>query len=331
MGQTGISFANLQPKIKRVLAVVLTLGKALSKSFTQSPSPTRMRPQESSLQAQGRKPLQRSTTQDAGLGPQDVAITCPRLSPLRRWRVSRCSQSLHKSTQKGLPWQFRALGSHFYCRGRSGGSIPGRETKIPKCTVAQFSSAQLLSRVQLLVTPWTTARQASLSITNSQVYPNPHPWSRFCHPTISSSVVPFSSCPQSFPESGSFPMSQLFKSGGQSIGVSASASVLPVNIQDWLPLGWSGWISMQSKGLSRVFSNTTVQKYQSFGTQLTLWSNSHIHTWPLGKRIALTRWTFVIKVKVMSLLFNMLSLFVIVFLWCVSFGNPTRGNSAQQR
>ena len=91
-------------------------------------------------------------------------------------------------------------------------------------------------------------------------------------------VIPFSSCPQSFPVSGSFPMSQFFTSGGQSIGVSASASVLPMNTQDWSPLGWNGWISLQSKGLSRVFSNTTVQKHQFFGTQPFLWYNSHIHT-----------------------------------------------------
>ena len=102
-------------------------------------------------------------------------------------------------------------------------------------------------------------------------------------PSISSSVTPFSSRPQSFPESGSFQISQLFASGGQSIGVSASTSVLPMNIQDWFPLGWTGWISLQSKGLSRVFSNTTVQKNQFFGTQLSLLSNSHIHTWLLEK------------------------------------------------
>ena len=115
-----------------------------------------------------------------------------------------------------------------------------------------------------------------------------------------------------FPASGSFQMSQLFAWGGQSIGVSASASVLPINIQDWLPLGWTGWISLQSKGLSRVFSNTTVQKHQFFSAQLSLWSNFHIYTWLTGKAIALTRWTFVDKV--MSLLFNMLSRFVITFL-----------------
>ena len=116
-----------------------------------------------------------------------------------------------------------------------------------------------------------------------RVHPNPRPLSQWCHPTISSSVVPFSSCPQSFPASGSFQMSQLFISGGQSIGVSASTSVLPMNTQDWSPLEWTGWISLQSKGLSRVFSNTTIQKHQFFGTQLSLKSNSHIHTWPLEK------------------------------------------------
>ena len=114
-----------------------------------------------------------------------------------------------------------------------------------------------------------------------RVHPNSCPLSWWCHPTISSSVVPISSCPQSFPASGSFPMSQFFTS--QNIGVSASASVLPMNIQDWFPLGWTGWISLQSKGRSRVFSNTTVQKHQFFGTQLSSQSNSHIHTWPQGK------------------------------------------------
>ena len=109
------------------------------------------------------------------------------------------------------------------------------------------------------------------------------PSSRWCHPTISSSVVPFSSRLRSFPASGYFPMSRFFASGGQSIGVSASASVLPVNIQDWFPLGWTGWTSLLSKGLSRVSSNTTVKKHQFFGAQLSSQSNSRIHTWPLEK------------------------------------------------
>ena len=108
------------------------------------------------------------------------------------------------------------------------------------------------------------------------VHPDSCASSRRCHPAISFSIVPFSSCPQSFPASGSFPMSQPYAWGGQSIGVSASASVLPKNTQDWFPLGWTGWISLQSKGLSRVFSNTTVQKHQFFGAQLSSQSNSHI-------------------------------------------------------
>ena len=118
---------------------------------------------------------------------------------------------------------------------------------------------------------------------NPRVYSNTCPSSRWCHPTISSSVVPFSSCPQSLTASGSFPMSQLFTSGGQSTGVSASASVLPMNTQDWSALGWTGWIYLQSKGLSRVFSNTTVQKHQFFSTQHSSQSDSHICTWPLEK------------------------------------------------
>ena len=116
-----------------------------------------------------------------------------------------------------------------------------------------------------------------------RVYSNSCPSSQWCHPAISSSVLPFSFCPQSLPASGSFPMSQLFAWGDQSIGVSASASVLPMNTQDWSPLRWTGWISLQSKGLSRVFSNTTAQKHQLFSTQLSSQSNSHIHTWPLEK------------------------------------------------
>ena len=116
-----------------------------------------------------------------------------------------------------------------------------------------------------------------------QVHPNVCPLCRWCHPTISSSVVPFSSCPQSFPASGSFQMSQLFAWGGQSIGVLASASVLPMNTQDWSPLRWTARISLQPKGLSRVLSNTIVQKHQFFSTQLSSLPNSHTHTWPLGK------------------------------------------------
>ena len=146
-----------------------------------------------------------------------------------------------------------------------------------------LSSVQLLSRVRLFATPWITARQASLSITKSQSSPKSHPSSWWCHPAISSSVVPFSSCPQSLPASESFPMSQFFAWGGRSTGVSASGSVFPMNTQAWSPLGWTGWISLQSNGLSRVFSNTTAQKHQFFGSQLSSQSRYHIHTWPLEK------------------------------------------------
>ena len=117
-----------------------------------------------------------------------------------------------------------------------------------------------------------------------RVYSNSCPSSQWCHPAISSSVIPFSSCPQFLPASESFPMSQLFAWGAKSIGVSALASVPPEKSQGWSPSEWTGWISSQSKGLSRIFSNTTVQKHQFFGAQPSSQSNSHIHTWPLGKR-----------------------------------------------
>ena len=115
------------------------------------------------------------------------------------------------------------------------------------------------------------------------VHSDSHPSSLWCHPAISSSVVPFSFCSQSLPASESFPMSQLFTRGDQSIGISALASFLQKNTQSWSPSEWTGWISLQSKGLSRVFSNTTVQKHQVFGAQLSSQSNSHIHIWPLEK------------------------------------------------
>ena len=139
-------------------------------------------------------------------------------------------------------------------------------------SVVQFSSVQF-SRSVMSYSLWPHEPQhvrPPCPSPTSRVYPNSCRLSWWCHPTTSSSVVLFSSCPQSFPASGSFPMSQLFASGGQSIGVSASTSVLPMNIQDWFPLGWTGGISLQSKGLSRVFSNTTVQKHQFLSTQLSL-------------------------------------------------------------
>ena len=150
--------------------------------------------------------------------------------------------------------------------------------------MTDFSSAQFSrSVVSNSLRPHESQHPRSPCLSPApEVYSNSCPSSQWCHPAISSSVVPFS-CPQSLPASGSFPMSQLFPWGGQSTGVSASASVLPMNTQDWPPLGWTGWISLQSKGLSRVFSNTTAQTYQFFGTQLFSQSNSHIHTWPLEK------------------------------------------------
>jgi len=142
------------------------------------------------------------------------------------------------------------------------------------------------------------------------VFSSSCPRSRWCYPTFSSAATLFFYL-QSFPSSGSFPMSQLFASGGHVIGASASASVLVVSVQDWFPLELTGFISFQSKGLSRVFSNTTAEKHQFFGAQPSLWSNSHIHTRLPEKNIALTRWTFVSKVT--SLFFNMLSRFVIAW------------------
>ena len=149
------------------------------------------------------------------------------------------------------------------CRNSSGSSIGPNS--------GNLCSVQSLSYVWLFVTPWIVARQASVSITNSwSSLKFTFPLSQWCHPTISSSVIPFSSHLQSFPASGSFPVSRFFTSGGQSIGVSASASFLPMNIQDWFPLGWTGWISLLSKGVSRVSSNTTVQKHQFFSAQVSL-------------------------------------------------------------
>ena len=146
--------------------------------------------------------------------------------------------------------------------------------------VIQFSSVQSFSHIWLFATPWMQHARPPCPSPTPGVHSDSRPSSQWCHPAISSSVVHFSSCPQSFPKSRSFPMSQLFTWDGQSFGVSALASVIPMNTQDWSPLEWTGWISLQSKGLSRVFSNTTVQKY---GAQLSSQSNSQIHTWPLEK------------------------------------------------
>ena len=149
-----------------------------------------------------------------------------------------------------------------------------------------FTSTELFSWQVLSNSLWPHELQHAMLPCPSpspRVCSSSYPLNRSCHPTISSSVSPFSSCLLSFPASGSFSVSQLFTSGGQSIGASALAPVLPMNIQGWFPLGLTGLISLQSKGISRVFSNTTVQKHQFFGTQPSLWSNSHIYTWLLEK------------------------------------------------
>ena len=143
-----------------------------------------------------------------------------------------------------------------------------------------FSSVQSLSRLWLFVTPWIAARNSCPS-PSPGVHADSCASSRWCHPAISSSVVPFSSCPQSLPASESFPISPLYAWGGQSIGVSALASVLPKNTQDSSPLEWTGWISFKFKGLWWVFSNTTVQNHQFFSAQLSSQTNSHSHIWLL--------------------------------------------------
>ena len=152
--------------------------------------------------------------------------------------------------------------------------------KLFKYYVSQFSRSVVSDSLRLHEPQHTRPPCPSPT---PRVHPNSCPLNRWCHPTISSSVVPFSSCPQSFPALGSFQMSQFFATGGQCIGASASTSVLPKNTQDWSLLGWTGWIFLQSKGLERVFSNTTVQKHQFFSAQLSWQSNCHIYTWPLEK------------------------------------------------
>ena len=154
--------------------------------------------------------------------------------------------------------------------------------KILQARLWQFSWVQSLSCVWLFVTPWIPALQAFLSITNSRSSLRLTSI-ELVMPSSSPSVVPFSSCPQSLPASESFPMSQLFAWGGQSAGVSALASFFPKKSQGWSPSEWTGWISLQSKGLSRVFSNTIVPKHEFFGAQLSSQSSFHIHTWPLEK------------------------------------------------
>ena len=149
--------------------------------------------------------------------------------------------------------------------------------------IYQFSSVQSISRVRPFASHGLQHTRPPCPSPTRRCHPDSRPLSQCCHPVISSSVIPFSSFLQSFPPSGSFQWVSSLHQVAKSIGVSASASVPPMNIQDWFPLGWTGWISLQSKGISRVFSNTTVQKHQFFSAQLSSQSNSHIHTWPQEK------------------------------------------------
>ena len=179
-----------------------------------------------------------------------------------------------------------------------------------KVGVRAISSVQLLSHVPLLATPWTAAHQASLSITTPRVYSNSCPLSRWCHPTMSSSVIPFSWL-QSFPTSGTFKMSQLFTSSGRSIGVSASTWVLPMNSQDWFPLGWIGWISCSPRDSQEPSPTRQFKSINSWCPAFFMVQLSHLYM-TTGKTRALIRWTFV--GKVMSQLFNRLSRLLITFL-----------------
>ena len=233
---------------------------------------------------------------------------CKLVKPLRRtvWRF------LKKLKKRATVWSSNPTAGHV-----SGENMVQKDTCIPAAHCSAASNSQTTGATETppdsrmaeedVVHRYTGMSSSVQSLSRDSLWPhglqharlscplptpgacsNSCPSSRWCHPTTSSSVIPFSSHLtlthlQSFPASGSFPVSQLFTSGGQSIGVSASTSVLPMNTQDWTPLGWTAWISLQSKGLSRVFSNTTVQKHQFFSTQLSLQSNSHIHTWPLEK------------------------------------------------
>ena len=205
---------------------------------------------------------------------------------LTEWVISKCGITVvhpgclaerrgRKKVPGGDQWECRGSETQNRPQSQDTEAVVGDPTAPWTCS---YKGLYIL--IQLFLTPWTAACQASPSITNSWSPPK-HMSVESVMPSISSSVVPFSSCSQSFPASGSFEMSQLFASRGQSIGVSASTSVLPMNTQDWSPLGWTGLTSLQSKELSRVFSNTTVQRYWFFSTQL--WSNYHIHIWLLEK------------------------------------------------
>ena len=231
-------------------------------------------------------------------------------SKLGQSQGSPCSFSVSKGSLFFIAWcpvSWKLL-FHFFSILASGGKVKlALDMHLSQRQMFAFL-VQSLRCVLLFVTPWTAAHQASLPVLHylpefAQIRVH------WCHPTISSSVTHFS-CPQSFPASGSFPVRRCFASDGQRIGASASASVLLMNIQGWFALGLAGWISLQSKGLSRVFSNTTVRSTNSL--VLSPFMIQFLHPYvTTGKIIALTIWTFVSQM--MSLLFNILSRFVIVF------------------
>ena len=184
------------------------------------------------------------------------------------WVISHCSHRPLTHPERSSGWD------------KEGDTLCSGKTGRRGLQIVQFSCSVVSDSLRPHESQHTRPPYPSPS---PRVHSNSRPLSQWCHPAISSSVASFSSCPQSLSASESFPMSQLFTWGAQSTGVSALASFLPKKSQGWSPLGWTGWISLQSKGLSRVFSNTTVQKYQFFSAQLSSQSNSHIHTWPLEK------------------------------------------------
>ena len=221
------------------------------------------------------------------------------------WSNNCASRYLYKENEN-TNWK-RYLHQHVFCstiyvRHRSNPTEWKDKENVTNIPVTEYYAVIKMNKILPTATNrWTLENYGSVQsvVSNSRgpksqnarppcpsptpaVYSNSSSSSQWWHPAISSSVLPFSSCPQSLPASGSFPMSRLFTWGGQSTGVSASASALPMNTQDW-SLGWTGWIYLQSKGLSRVFSNTTVQKHQFFSTRLSLQSSSYIHTWLLEK------------------------------------------------